>query len=564
MKTLGRKRLYVPAITLVMIIVTLVVMHAISTFRTLDREWSHWEGFLERNAHDVISTALIALAPDLDARVGDFETVMERIVQNPDIAYFGILDDKGRWIFKSRLPSLRQLPEEGERGWIKGHEKTSYRKTGTLQDGHQIFQYRKDLPLLGFRSVQVALWMTPLEEARKHDISHALMMAAILLVLGSAAIYFIFVIQNYYLVDRTLSEMRSYTENVVESMASGLLTVDTNGRIVSTNRSATRMLGQDAVHLSGQSLKDLLPAEQLDIDSVIRHDKTVTDTEIDYAGDGHAIPLSAGATPLKGSEGTTIGAVILLQDLREIRELQEKVRRSERLASLGRFASGVAHEIRNPLSSIKGFGQYFAEKFESGSEDRSYADIIIREADRLDRVITELLDFARPRELNLHPLTVTAVLNHPLQLIEPDLKKKGISLVRSDGAAGTVAADSDQITQAFLNVLLNAMESMDKGGELRVTTASRPETGWVEIAISDTGHGISKENLGRIFDPLFSTKKKGTGLGLAITAKIIEAHGGEIKAESEEGKGTVFLIRLPLANKITEREDSDKSQDIGS
>lgn len=280
---------------------------------------------------------------------------------------------------------------------------------------------------------------------------------------------------------------------------------------------------------------------------MIQDERSLIEKEIDYPSANGVIPICVSVTPLRGSEGGKIGAVIILRDLREIRELQEKVRRSERLASLGRLASGVAHEIRNPLSSIKGFAQYFRDKFEGGSEDKSHADIMIQEVERLNRVITQLLDFARPKELHLQSYPLSQVLEHPLKLIRADLNRKGIKLIPSPFSEEKVKVDSDQITQALLNIFLNAMESMDHGGELRVDTKSRNEKGGVEIWISDTGPGIPQENLSRIFDPFFSTKKKGTGLGLAITAKIVEAHEGEITVESKEGKGTTVKVYLPFS-----------------
>jgi len=166
--------------------------------------------------------------------------------------------------------------------------------------------------------------------------------------------------------------------------------------------------------------------------------------------------------------------------------------------------------------------------------------------DRLNRVITQLLDLARPRELRVHPYPLSKILEHPLKLIQADLDKKRIKLILGSLRDDEVEVDSDQITQALLNLFLNAMESMGEGGKLRMTTISNREKGGVEIWISDTGPGIGKEQLTRIFDPFFSTKKKGTGLGLAITAKIIEAHRGEISVESEKGKGATFKIFLPV------------------
>jgi len=171
---------------------------------------------------------------------------------------------------------------------------------------------------------------------------------------------------------------------------------------------------------------------------------------------------------------------------------------------------------------------------------------MIKEVERLDRVITQLLDFARPQTLRRHPYSLSLILEHPLRLIQPGLEKSGIKLITSQFPDNKINVDSDQIGQALLNIFLNAMDSMERGGELRVHILPKPERRGVEIWISDTGTGIRKEDITRIFDPFFSTKKKGTGLGLAITAKIIEAHGGEVFVESEEGKGTTFKVYLPF------------------
>jgi two-component system sensor histidine kinase HydH len=554
-RILKRKRLYLSAITIVMVAITLVVMHTISTFRTLDLNRRQWEKFLEKNAHDIISTVRAEGLMDRKPSPKELRELLERVVQNTGIAYIGLLDKDDRWIAWSQSARVSPLTQFEGAGWDKGQGGTLSEKIRKLPDGKSIFEYKESLRSSNIQTAVVGLWMTPLKEARRQDIRHAFLMGVILLILGSAAFYFIFVVQNYYLVDKTLAEMRSYTENVVESMASGLVTVDTNGGIVSTNRKASRLLGLDTRQVQGRPLESLIPSQYLNINEVIEQEKGILEKEVDCpSGQGGTVPLSVSVTPLKDSEGGSMGAVIILRDLREIRELQEKVRRSERLASLGRLASGVAHEIRNPLSSIKGFAQYFRDKFEVGTEDKSYADIMIQEVERLNRVITQLLDFGRPKELrlDLHPLS--QILEHPLQLIRADLDKRGIKLIESPFPEEEIKVDSDQITQALLNIFLNAMESMESGGELRVGIVKKPERGGVEICISDTGPGIRQGNLSKIFDPFFSTKKKGTGLGLAITANIIEAHGGEILVESREGKGTTFKIFLPCPKHDIQRE----------
>jgi two-component system sensor histidine kinase HydH len=245
--------------------------------------------------------------------------------------------------------------------------------------------------------------------------------------------------------------------------------------------------------------------------------------------------------------GQAIGSVLLLRDLREIRDLQEKVRRGERLASLGRLAAGVAHEVRNPLSSIRGFAQYFRNRFKDQKEELEYASIMVKEVDRLNRVITELLDFARPKEPHREPHSLENIFDHSLRLLQPELAKKRVAVERDfEPHLPLVRVDRDQISQAILNLLLNSLESIDAGGKIRIGLGKIDSSPWLQVAISDTGRGIPREDLSRVFEPFFSTKRKGTGLGLAIVHQIVESHGGEVQVESKEGEGTTFRITLPV------------------
>ncbi len=545
-KTLRRRGLYLPSITILMVVFTLIVIQGISTYRHVDLHRRHWEVFLERKGREIISLVKAQILLESPPSPEGLRDSLDRLVQNLDIAYMGLLDKDGRWIVVSKF-SEEQLLSPPEAGEWEGTEKVKFcRMIRKLPDGRTVFEFGESEPNGDVQVAVVGLWTTALQEARSEDIRHGVMMGVILLALGSAAIYFIFLVQNYYLVDRALTEMKSYTENVVESMANGLITVDKDGQIVSTNQPASQLLGLNTAQVLGESLESVIPLQCLDIRDLLEHEKTVIEKEIDCPCGEVTIPLSVSVTPLRGSESASMGAVIILRDLREIRELQEKLRRSERLASLGRLASGVAHEIRNPLSSIKGFAQYFRDKLSGESEDGSYAQIMIEEVDRLDRVITQLLDFARPQTLHRYPYPLSQILDHTLRLIQPDLDKRGIKLIKSQFPEDKIDVDSDQISQALLNIFLNAMESMKNGGELRLEVTPKPARKGVEIEVSDTGAGIGKMDINRIFDPFFSTKKQGTGLGLSITAKIIESHGGEISVESEKGQGTTFRLYLPF------------------
>ena len=259
------------------------------------------------------------------------------------------------------------------------------------------------------------------------------------------------------------------------------------------------------------------------------------------------LPLNVSVAPLRDDGGQEMGAVLLIRDLREIRALQEKVARGERLASLGRLAAGMAHEIRNPLSSIRGFAQYFVKRFSGQPEEQGYASVMVKEVDRMNRVISELLDFARPKELRRESCALETIAENALKLLGQDLEA-GKTVVTKNYEAGLppVLADHDQIAQVFINLLLNAMESMPEGGEIRIGLRRFGPSPAVEILIADTGSGIPEEDRDKIFEPFFSRKRKGTGLGLAIVHQIVTGHRGEIGVESRPGEGTTFRIRLPL------------------
>jgi two-component system sensor histidine kinase HydH len=229
--------------------------------------------------------------------------------------------------------------------------------------------------------------------------------------------------------------------------------------------------------------------------------------------------------------------------------LERELETSRRLASLGRLAAGVAHEIRNPLSSIKGFATYFKERYRDNPDDQKTSEIMIQEVDRLNRVITQLLEFARPPVIQKKRASLQNLIQHSLKMIERQASAKQIQVLSHlPPEIKEVDLDPDGINQVFLNLYLNAVEAMDPGGTLSVSLSVDEGSAWVKIMVSDTGSGISKEDLEHIFDPYFTTKQTGTGLGLAIVHKIVEAHGGEVRAESEIGRGTTVSVLLPATD----------------
>jgi two-component system sensor histidine kinase HydH len=396
------------------------------------------------------------------------------------------------------------------------------------------------------RVLFLGLKMDRFKQMRQQDIMLAIFMGAVLFVIGSAGVYFIFVVQNAYLVRRTLDEMRTYTRNVVESMANGLITVDRFLRVATFNSTALEILRKNKQEVDGKPIAELLPFEQ-EIKQVLSNPDQIIEKEFKIATEGKERTfLGVSISPLKEPDSLiSRGAVIIVRDLTEIRELEQKAAVNEKFAALGRLSAGVAHEIRNPLNSIRGFIQYFQKKLSLDEEDYRYTDLMLTEVDRLNRIISKLLAYSRPREPRLGIRSPEDVLDHCIRVVDREASEAGVELVREPASEDIplVLMDTDQITQVFINILINAMESTSRGGKICVRFGPA-EKSRVRIVVEDTGEGIPRENLDKIFDPFFSTKKKGTGLGLAIVKSIIEGHGGEIEVESDSGQGTRFIVTL--------------------
>jgi two-component system sensor histidine kinase PilS (NtrC family) len=354
--------------------------------------------------------------------------------------------------------------------------------------------------------------------------------------------------------EATLAELQTLHEDIVESVASGLLTFDRRGLVTSVNRTAEALCLRGAAALLGTPWEQLFAeappfAEVWETLERSAARRTRVQAELRRA-DGSRIPIGMSVSFLRRGRGV-IGS---FQDLTDIRRMEERVRHADRLAALGRMAAGLAHEIRNPIGSIRGSIEVLRETLAPQGDDRRLMDIVLRESDRLDAIIRDFLQFSGPPGLVRVPTDVGGMLDEILLVLANRAAGEGsaagrIRLVREDGgAAAKLAVDPGQMRQALWNLCLNAVEAMPEGGELRVGVRElAPERGGpgVEITIADTGLGIAPAALPQIFEPFFTTKAQGTGLGLAIAHRIVEDHGGEIRVESAPGRGSRFTILLP-------------------
>jgi two-component system sensor histidine kinase HydH len=497
-----------------------------------------------------------------------FEQLLNEIVQHQDVLYLQILDENGHHLMSAgQLPvgSANQIPSRlaGREmaTWMEGDEKVfvvarwfdplsltyvGMAKHGTMaQRWHGWCRMMETTAEEATLIAVVGLSTDHFLQARHEDIRRALGTGAVLLLFGGAAFYFLMVAQRNQTIQKTLEETRTYSQNVVESISNGVFSVDKQGSLVSLNSVASTMFGISPAEALHRHYCDLLVDGSCRLEPTIERGERILEKEmVCRTLGGKEMVVSVSASQLKSREGEVLGAVVVLRDLHQIRSLENQLRRSERLASMGQMVAGIAHELRNPLSSLRGVAKYFERKYGTVPEDSDYANLMIQEVDRLNRVITDLLRFAQPVHPRREEIILKAVVDHALRLCSTEIEDRGIN-VEQDFADDLpdVQADSDLLVQALVNLFLNAVEAMKDGGHLKISLGSGEES--IEIMIADDGTGISSEEREHIFDPFFTTKPGGTGLGLAIVHSIVEAHSGKIYVDSAPGKGTTFRIELP-------------------
>ena len=391
--------------------------------------------------------------------------------------------------------------------------------------------------------VVIAMDVGDLDSAVTKGMKQALLNGFLLLLLGTIGFYFLIVVQGYYSARRALSDFRQYTLDVIDGMAEGFVNIDQNGLLRTVNAEAERVLAIAGKEYLGKPWQRLFEGEEWEpVLERLGKQAPFYDLEISLEGAGKT-HLRASMTLVRRHEGVH-GMVVFLRDMGEVKVLQAEVRRSERLAALGRLVAGMAHEIRNPLNSIRGYSQHLQGRFEPETSEGRALDVIVKEVDRLNRVITDLLDFSRPREPVLEATDLNEVAQSVLELVGREAANQGVKVVRelSNNGAG-VQGDFDGLKQMLLNLVLNALQAMPDGGVLTMRTTRVGHR--TVLSLSDTGPGIPVEDQDSIFEPFFTTRSTGTGLGLAIVHRIVLDHGAEIRVESKPGSGTRFELRFP-------------------
>lgn len=338
--------------------------------------------------------------------------------------------------------------------------------------------------------------------------------------------------------DSDLKDLAFFNKELIESLPSGLFTTDVSGAILIFNKAAENITGINRADAAGKNISNIFPFVAFPGETERAEGKIAVN------GDQRTIGLTISAS--RDSAGNKTGFICIFQDITELKNLEEELKHKETLAAIGELSANIAHEIRNPLASLKGSIEILKEGTLTKDHGEKLMNIAISEMDRLNTIITDFLTYSRPKPPEFFRFDLHTMLDETIELIKSAiLNTEGIAIIRTFKGPNEIVADPQKLRQVFLNIGMNAVESLQDTGRLVIGTRRVNDS--VIISFKDTGMGIPREKLKDIFYPFYTTKDKGTGLGLSIAYRIIEEHNGKISVESRQGQGTTFEIFLPLS-----------------
>ncbi len=349
---------------------------------------------------------------------------------------------------------------------------------------------------------------------------------------------------------REITSLKVYTDNILSSMTNGLITINLEKKIVTLNEMAEKILRkkkEEMVTLTfDQVFGDHHPLHRMMIETLSKGEG-IFYSELELKKGEVSLWLTVSTSLLVDGEGKGMGAMVVFQDITEIKALEEKLKQADRLAALGTLSAGLAHEIKNPLSAIKTFVQLLPQKLESPSFMEKFSITVPREIDRINQLVEDLLELTRRRVRPMGTLDVNRLILQVIDLHGEEMEKKHILFEdHLDRTIPPIHGDSERLYRAFSNLVINAIQAMPNGGSLTISSVQELYSSMVKITFRDTGIGMDEKTSKNLFNPFFTTKEKGVGLGMALTHKIIEDHRGTIEVMGEKGKGATFIMALPV------------------
>ena len=364
---------------------------------------------------------------------------------------------------------------------------------------------------------------------------------------------------------RELEQVFDFHRGIIQTISSGIITINSQAEITFMNRSALKMFNCDYMSVQGTHISGLFADKNeadVVLDQILNEQKMCESREVHFISQkGDIFPAGLTTTLQQQPEQKGItGAILIFRNISNITSLRRQIERMDRLATMGELSAGIAHEIRNPLAGIKSSAQVIEESFSPGDFRGQLASRIVKEIDRSNELLKRFFNFARPSRARQDFHNIEMIIDGVYLLMAPRFKKKNIEFEKkfADNLP-QVYVDESQLEQVALNLFLNAVDAMPEGGKLTVSTGVRkadqgsnplPKERMVFVDITDTGNGIPQTKLEKIFNPFYTTKSDGVGLGLSISSRLLEENNGDIMVKSELGKGSTFTVLLPAATKI--------------
>jgi two-component system sensor histidine kinase HydH len=531
------------------IILFLALLLGSLTYKEVQRERYYlWE--LARSEGLNIAFSIQTLGPRFILNENALKEILV-LLKKEGVSYIDICNDKGVILISTeeeRWQNTIKILNPGKINFTNTQDKKGDRILQVIKpfnfDVWKILPIRNSYLIVG---VNLEGYYARLNQTRRRIIlNYSIIMALVLL-----GIYVIFKLQETYIVKKTLNEMKVYTSKLLETMDNAVISVDNKGKIKTFNRKSEEIFGkkkEEVLHKDCQEVLNLnILGESIFKKCLLEKKNISQEIILEEKGLKKKI-LDLNTSFLTDKSGEITGVVAVIRDVTEIKDLNEEVARHKRLAALGKLSAGIAHEIRNPLSSIRGLAQFVYNSFSKTDERKEDLNTIIQEVDRLNKLVVQVLDFAKLKKPNLIRFSLNDLIRNVAELFKLEIKDKQIKFnLELTPDISQIQADEDRVRQILMNVIINAIQAIPKKGEIKIKTEKTLLKGEpaIKLIVEDSGIGIPEKDLNQIFDPFFSTKEKGSGLGLSIAYKLIEAHQGEIKVESKEGEGTKFVIFLP-------------------
>lgn len=529
------------------IILFLALLLGSLTYKEVQRERYYlWE--LARSVGLNIAFSIQALGPRFILNENALKEILV-LLKKEGVSYIDICNDKGVILISTeeeRWQNIIKITKPGKINFINTKDKKDNRILQVIKPFNldMMLPIRNSYLIVG---VNLEGYYNRLSQTRRRIIlNYSIIMALVLL-----GIYVIFKLQATYIIKKTLNEMKVYTSKLLETMDNAVISVDNNGNIKTFNRKSEEIFNKKKEEVLNKDCQEVLNlkinGECLLKECLLEKKNITQEIILEEKGLKKKI-LDLNTSFLTDESGEITGVVAVIRDVTEIKDLNEEVARHKRLVALGKLSAGIAHEIRNPLSSIRGLAQFVYNSFSKSDERKEDLNTIIQEVDRLNKLVAQVLDYAKLKVLNLAPFSLSNLINKIVELFKQEIKNKQIKFnLELSPDISLIQADEDQIRQILMNIIINAIQAITEKGEIKIKTEKSLLKGKpaIKLIIEDNGIGIVDKDLNQIFDPFFSTKEKGSGLGLSIVYKLVEGHQGEIKVESKEGEGTKFIIFLP-------------------